>query len=396
LLPHRQHLSKPGARSQEPGARSQEPGLVAKFIIAAVVLSIQSAAAQRIELREQVRAELAQRWQQSDGIPDLSPCVVSWIQEQWWHPSDAEMTRLREEVRGRPDHPERSRLASYELHRQGTPSQYPHALWAAGHDRWRICRDFSPVFYSDVVVTPRYSWNMTQIQLEVAPPGSDQYNGHNAARRSFWYDISFSIDGGLSFMRQSGADHPHEVAVSPDGNWTMTVLLGDGPKESRQQLLVSGDWDVSRGGIVVERIKIHRNPQGSQFAGYEQRLSEHTFSDELGRWIAMRCEWRFATGQLDKVVRVTDIQRKPMTEFRKAFAIPAASSVDVARGQTTFQNILDYRSGAATVPSETGARTIPLTGNARRSVRGWVQAAIAFAIVASIASAWWVRKTRTR
>lgn len=83
-------------------------------IPAAAFLVANAAPSSAQDLSAKVETWLKTEWEAAAKIPDLSPHAIHWVLEMWWYPDAVELDRLRDEVRGRPDHPQAHLLPQYE------------------------------------------------------------------------------------------------------------------------------------------------------------------------------------------------------------------------------------------------------------------------------------------
>ncbi|MFG0285729.1 MAG: hypothetical protein ACF8R7_15025, partial [Phycisphaerales bacterium JB039] len=112
--------------------------------------------------------------------PSFRDCSVAWTLELHNAPAPKEMDRLRESVRGRPEHPDGARLAAYERRLAGTPETVMRQLWRASEDKWRFNQDLAPGVYIDTVVSGDVAWKLSHTTLELAIPSD---GGRSEERR---------------------------------------------------------------------------------------------------------------------------------------------------------------------------------------------------------------------
>lgn len=115
---------------------------------------------------------------------------------------------------------------------------------------------------------------------------------------------------------------------------------------------------------IVELVTVVEGATRPEFNGYNHRLLEHEFSQDLTRWIARRVEFRYPDGTLDRVIRIDRVHARTSAEFESAFEVPAVAGEDVVRGKVTFGRVLDHRSGKATITTNDSVETVPLVQSA--------------------------------
>lgn len=340
--------------------------------------------------------------------PELTDRVrLRWVREFHSFPSNAEMERLKREVPGHPDHPERNDLERFLRHQRGEPTVKPRTAWAVDANTWRLSEDlvgplFKPNAYWDKVVTPTHAFSLCHDTLTVMDPRDGYPPGQDLASLSgeLFGNLFIFLMGGLSQL-QLNADAATVQAFDGQG-WSIKVgYLHRTPGQSGT-VLVRGRWSAgdNRGFIEdISRIATTGSPQSSAKTEVLVTATDWTRVLDTGVWLAGRVTMMGADGRIDKVYRFQSAEREDPATFRRMFEIPERGGVDPFRGTVLPISVFDMRTGKHVLNFPDGRQIVddipsgglsPAAGTSAQLRRvGWAIAAVL--VAAMVALAGWRR-----
>lgn len=297
--------------------------------------------------QEAVQAWFEAEWSANGPeIPDLSGHSVTWRVEFRYVPPAAELDKLRKEVTGKPDHPDRFTLENYERALKNDPSIVRYRLWSHGKGNWRQNKEWGfgndLSHYWDFTLTPKRAWMMLQSSMTIFSPGSPTAPGMDlpSLEHSFGPVLEQLFSAHVPTAARSGYK-PGTVSLAGQ-KWTILVSVSAPNSDAKAALTFSGRWDdqANRGFIEEERVV---SSGDTASVGKATKYLEWTHEPSLDRWVAHRVEMYKSDHRLDRVIVFENAQAEEPGEFEKITAIPPAEGEDPIRGKTTFTRVTDYR-----------------------------------------------------
>jgi len=292
--------------------------------------------------QEELQRWFAQEWKDAAAkkVPDLDGLKVTWQIEDHWAPPADEVRRIREELKGHPDHPDRIIVPIWEARRAGKPSRGVREIWSRGTDEWRMnmsCPDL-PSEYEDEVVTRERIWAMNKGFLGFASHTvPDPEHDIKLHHRMVLNELRTLLRGGLAFATQPNVKCPIARFVDEtrwEASYTTKEVGG---------VHIEGDWDNDAGRGFVRHI-LMEGGTGTGITHIEVNASGWRHLGVGDHWVAQRVEWfRFDPKQLDRVTIFDGIRPLDDGEFDRLTRIPEYNGEDAIRGKVTFQAIEDLR-----------------------------------------------------
>lgn len=313
---------------------------------------------------------------------ELNGCTVEWIQEIHYTPPMAEIIKMREDVRGKPEHPDRPLLVQFEQRLQGRPEIHSMRLWYHGPNEWRQCLDFeSPLGprYWDTTSIAQHCWFLVPETLSVAS-SPDQWPGDtiNSIADSIRSEVTLLLHGGLTGLARTG--YRMERFSLHDSRWRAELVLQNSTREVTNRVYVDGDWNDAIGRGFVSEIADVVSP--SSVPRRRSVVMDWRRHEELNTWVAHRYETHDPDGRLHTRFLFKGARKEAPGEFEAVTAIPPIDGEDPIRGPSKFIRIADYSNGILEQRAADGAMTsTPIaTANVKKPAWhrwvGWVMAVV--------------------
>lgn len=292
-------------------------------------------------------------------LPDLDDLKLTWRIEEYWAPPADEISRIRAELKGHPDHPDRSIVPIWESRRAGKPTVGVREVWMHGTDEWRLNmsnRD-QPEAYEDEVVRRDQMWAMNQnflgIMSHEIPDPTHDITAHH---RIIMNELHILLSGGMIYAAQEGVKCPAAASTSDD-QWAATYSTPE-----IGTVRIEGDWDASSERGIVRHIVIEggKSKSSTPMELFAKDWKPLGYSDA---WIAQRIEVvRLAPRQLDRVTVFEEVRAQEEGEFDRITRLPEYNGADAIRGKVTFTAIEDLRADVRQlrVQTPTGEEIRPL------------------------------------
>lgn len=325
------------------------------------VLALSAAASAQSPTQEQVQAWFDAEWKAADRFPDFGDHAMHWVVENHFVPSPEELARLRAEVVGKPEHPDRQSLDRYEARLRGLPTLRRSTLWCRDRDHWRHNMDGEDprAIPWDTVLTPRHGWHLTKYSLQVADSGDGygpQFDLPNQVR-SLWPEVGQLLTGGLTLGNSFFARLVPQPATVDQFGWQVVAhRVGRNTGTVAYEVVFEGIWDpVAARGFVTSMAQYSPAPER---ALVELRLTKDwQYEPTLERWIAHRAELYSKDTKLDRVLRFDGMTIGDRGRFEAVTAIPRHDRDEPVRGQLTFTRLMDYSDGSITEQTPQGTVT---------------------------------------
>jgi hypothetical protein len=305
-------------------------------------------------------------------------------------PSTDEIEALRARVKGRPDHPDRRRLAALEsaLRWNGWVSQTV-SVWRWGHE-WRINREGEAlrgggVGYFDAAWADGLAWQLNDSQLITVAQtrtGETPYRieGMGAALGG---DVDALLSGGLAALIDLG------IVLIPtlEGDRWRVQARGTSQKGSGYEVEAEGRWQADKGWGTVDRVVSRVGGSGlptvATMSGWE--VVE-------GQPMAAEAVWALTDGTPVARRRLISAGRYGRQEFRALVREPRAHVPDPERGDLSFRAVADFRGRVpvfARVDPQDRSRLVVYEGPEPPGVRmlrplGWVLAVLLVGMLAVV------------
>lgn len=318
-------------------------------------------------------------WQRAGEPLRFEWTSIAWSQEDAWIPPTAEIERLRREVPGRPDHPERTLLEAIEqkLAGRAPTGEFEFVFGGKGEFRLNHHSRYDPNDYYDRIVTRDAMWGLTYMGLGhfdigSKEPGYDLATFAAVAGQTY----SYFLDGGLWTVRLNQMQ-PDPVRLN--GNELVIECRG-GPHDQRATVVAQWDAEASCGFIQSIRFREPRSSDGStvivESSGWE-------YDSFLQRWAAEEVRSKRADGGVVHVWRRGRVGSVDAERFAALIRPPEPDGVDPVRGKVTFKVIEDHRASKRNFTSLTNTGPVVTamppdssTRDARWVTRtGWIVAA---------------------
>lgn len=329
-----------------------------------------------------IQAWFQSEWDAAARDYDLSGVKIRWRVDGLKVPPADEIARLRESVKGRPDHPEKGYLELIERRLRGEDLATRIQLWWLSDSEWRVSEDDGQGGYWDRACTRGTCWSVTRDQLNIVslarrPTGFDVHYDASPTIASTKLDARLFLTGGLHSVAAMGSKVP--ILTRSDDGWV--ARCSGRTNDLDCSIRVERPSTQDRWHITEVEIRVHG---GSRPAGmWSCRSSDWQYDEVIARWVASKIvETDSVTGV--RTLVFDDAAAFSVEEGRMMFAVPDHQRADAVRGQWSFASVRDLREGAAryTQRSEKGFVGVePGATPAERSRRmlrytGWVVAAL--------------------
>lgn len=343
--------------------------------------------------REEVRTWLTSEVARAQSDTPSRNCRIVCRYEQHWFPLQEQLTAMREAVAGHPDHPDLSKLATYDHRKAGTPTRFLRTVWIGADHIWRLSEDFDAAefpsnFYSDVAQGPSVGFFLSPQTLSLIDPGSPPTGKDLRSLRSrAWLTASMVLDGGLYQATLFDAAI-EEVRIEGSRFEAMTRVPDGRPQAGRVHRL-RGEWDDTTHRGLLREIVIIAAASPIEI-GKTIRVDGWRFNSVLNAPIAEQVSLFGADGRLEERYISQSVEMLGAEQIAEVVA-PPVNGRDAFRGQVAPSIVHDHVHGQSTVTRPDGrSSTIPLnnasSGGSNVLLRpvAWGLAAISFATLVAI------------
>jgi len=335
---------------------------------------------------ELVQSWLDKSWLESRTFPAAHPIRVEVTSEYHDVPPTSVLDRLRREVPGHPDHPDRNHLPAYEARLAGKFDRAIVTYWydpATGIRRHnRTYEGIGATTYFDTGIGTDVMWRLMDEQLVIVSVSRpDPMYDFPVLLGGEINDLHVALSGGLF----SGAGHlpPPLVELHDQTSWTATS------EDPKQQITFEarGTWDDTHGVGVLAQVVMRCGDQANPFT-LKYVCTGHRFLEGIGRWTPERIElWKADSVPLRLYSIYTSIDATSVdsSEIKPLVALPAMDGTDPIRGALTFSSTLDLRPGERAFKNRNdqgGITVLPLAQTpefkhySRLRRFGWISAAL--------------------
>lgn len=322
---------------------------------------------------------------------------IEWIEEQYDLPTKAELARMRREVPGHPDHPDKLRLQTAERRLVKGPDKITRVVWMGKEGSLRRSESWPAVSQdTDEVITPGLAWTRSGEQLTAIDPKEGYPPGHNYAPvpNSVKNEVALFLRGGFSIRAGSV---PLELTKFRERGTKWWANVEN--EKYGLGLLLEGDWDAADGNGHCNKVTITRLRPSQDEVGRRWEFTDWKYNDVLHQDVAGKVSEYSADGRLISVNRLKSITAVSKEEIKKVFRIPELGyTEDSYRGRVKLTSLYDYRGGGEPKihfydPDSDKEEVIkesqlPAEKNYRRfRMLGWVTGGMVILIVAGIVMA---------
>jgi len=309
-------------------------------------------------------------WASADKPLNLEWTSIAWTQEDAWLPPPAEIERLRREVPGKPDHPERFNLAVIEqkLAGKNPTGQFEFVFGKGGEFRLNHHSLSDPNDFYDKVLTKDAMWGLTHkglahFDVGSKEPGYDLAAFANVAEQTY----SYFLNGGLWTVR---LNQMQPEPLVQNGN-DLTIECTGGPQNKHATVVAQWDTGVSCG--FIESIRF-QSPDSNDESTDIVESSEWEYDTSLSRWAAKEIRSKRADGGVVHIWRRGIVGAVKAERFAALIRAPEADGVDPVRGKVTFKSIEDRRGSvrSTTALTDAGPVVTAMPPNANVSDSRWI------------------------
>jgi hypothetical protein len=270
----------------------------------------------------------------------LRGLAVTWDSIDLAMPSKDEIARMRREVPGHPDHPERGLLAQVERKLKGEFPAARRTAWCFAGGRVRLNTDSGPDSsqgYMDLVLTPDEAWGMTPEGLDIIDPSRpDPGYDYRAVVPNYLFEARELVSMGASLL-----------ARIPDATWEAATVDSKGRWEKRGRDGRGYSWRVE-GAADGGQLTIHRitATDGATGAESSTRMSDHRREGIADRWVAGAIE--YFEGRPPAAVRRLILHEVRVADESLAanyLRVPNVDQEDAFRGRPKYSMVRDMRTG---------------------------------------------------
>lgn len=280
--------------------------------------------------------------------------IQNWILEQWVHGSPASghqyifaewvdryhevpdadtLEKLRQSVRGRPQHPQYAELAQYERRLREGPDIEEIKYWLGEPGAFRRSATNSSG-YSDIVVTPKRSWSVSPHQLTAFNPANGFPEGYNYGP---WEGVGRRVVGGFLHGAFSIKIPIGNVSITDfdlvNDTWRCAIFSQD----PLIKLVAEGMWDTRTKSGYAESVRITEFDQSPDEVGRRWEFAgwgEFTHGEDV--LFAVQREYA-SNGRLVQETELRSVQTISREEFRRVIEQPSLNRrEDPIRGQLSF------------------------------------------------------------
>lgn len=364
------------------------------------IVAIQASAQTEAELRRWLEQEI------NDAAVHPFPAGISLEFDEVFHGrlTSEELTTLKQQVRGKPDHPAQQQIKETERRLADGPDVRRWIVWMGDDHHWRINQTMVrwdlPGSYVDHAWNGDLIWQLSgdalvMVSADAAPSGRDFASFRDSAQRH----IDALLRGGLGF-RADASTGPTISNVSVEGaDWSAT-LEGVTRNGSRVALEFQGRWNASLGRGFVELQRLIDSPV-AEAIGESARFLSWQAVGESDLWIAGRVEYRVASGTLDQALEFREAEPYDEGRLDELTRLPSPTGDDAIRGPLTIRTVSDYRPGR--LVEHTYEDAVPVGSRSLRTVSqeaedyrrlGWIAAVLLGCFLAAVAlHRRWVART---
>lgn len=342
-----------------------------------------------------IRAWLESECKSTLSLRDAEGKLFRWHTEYFYVPPPSQLQKWRDEVKGKPEHPQKRLLDKYEARLKNGPLLDPIACYYIDSKTWRIVDDLAeavePGYFLDSAHTPSYSWVWQPrrlVRMDADPDSKLPIPIPGSMRGDFDFMYLLCVTGPLAGLAKGDLWEKANIKIEDSGRVLITIT---------QRTPVPGGESTNTGSIEVEwdeTTKTGRptrcwntyDPPVKGLSTPKVQFAKWRFDDVLGRNVAARV--------VLEDMAVDDPMRDPVYAivFDSTEVIPPeiASEVvkpptkdrpDVVRGQVaTGMDDQDFRGRSL---NSSAAEKVLVQGN-RTASKSWMEQLLSWAGLGAI------------
>lgn len=277
----------------------------------------------------------------AEGAP-TSGFRFQWRLEHLEVPTEAQLNALRQAVQGRPEHPERQTLATYEWRQKNT--QYTDKVLWSLDGVFRFNESFhwlSKSQFADIATHPSATWLLTEGQITLVDadgPVEPGYDYRASVTRVHMRELRYFFTGGL--YAPAGADRSGALRLSGD-RWSCRFESTDA-SGVRRVVEASGAWHADAGHGTVDRADM-RAVTGDKVERQLIHAKDWRIEPALGEVVAHEVLVSSPDGRPLRRYLLAGVEPVTAADMARLTAIPALGGSDPIRGELAARGLSDMR-----------------------------------------------------
>ena len=293
-----------------------------------------------------VAAEAARAWFDSvweGGVDGTGASMVFVEWEARLHPEvwGRDLERLRRDVPGKPDHPQRGVLERTERRLASGPDVERHAAWLGERGEIRRRERIGTASENDLVLTDRLAWSAVGDALVVMDPRDGwpegrRWGGHGRSTRQ---SLASFFDGALSIRAGGGHLEIDGFGLEGDRWWA------EAAHEIGLRVRYEGLWDAARGVGRAESAEVVRSDPTPEEVGKRWEAREWSWREEAGGWVAGVLVELAPGGRVLREEVLVELSEVGERELREVLALPdfEGGGADPVLGEVEWASVTDFR-----------------------------------------------------
>ncbi|RLE17087.1 MAG: hypothetical protein DRJ50_14490, partial [Actinobacteria bacterium] len=286
----------------------------------------------------EVEAWFHQERAHASEIFDLHGLQFRYAIEHRDIPSKESLEQMRAAVVGRPDHPLRRDIETFDRRLRNGPDVTECSVWLDS-DLWRWNRTFGfgngPEFI-DIAAGDGVTWSLSPDQLNIAdrgaaPPGYAYDESITTIRR----DLGQLLNGSIGIGVDSEAEIT-DFSVSKD-RWRCRIERGP-----EWAVVLEGHWSAQSGRGFVDILRYQQN-RSSDYVGATIEFLSWRFESKENRWIAGEVVERDRTGRSTRVLVFRNVAGQDTIDVSTLVKPPVLGEPDPVRGFVRVSRVEDHR-----------------------------------------------------
>jgi hypothetical protein len=305
----------------------------------------------------------------ADG-PNWDGISLKYRVEFVYLPPAKELESLRARVAGKPEHPERPKLESYERYiATGKAPATQYQIWRMGQE-WRCAKSWDRPErpYWDFGWSREGAWELLPQTLIVSPPDATAHSHASkvaSVASGVTHNASLFLSGGL--ISAGSLQIPIVVRMQSAGRWSAEGTRKDDRIEAR--LRAQGTW-MGNGRGTVERCILETRPQGAEAWQVGTYISEGWKDhDDVGIRLASVVTLYNNDNAPEQRYVLLGVEEFTSDQFRSIVRVPELNKPDPVRGALTFRTVRDTRPDATSLWEGQGLE--PTIAQVDRDSREW-------------------------
>lgn len=339
---------------------------------------------------EAIRAWLVREAEAANDLDFLRDRLVTIDYTEHAPLSLAELEQLRENVKGKPNHPGRRTLERYEE----CPRTVRLEFRIRGRGEWRIGstqQDSEEKSYRDTIMTDELAWSLSERALVLIDHSRGWPDRRDLSRRETSLDARLF---GLFLPFKAGPDDrldSESIRVTINGDeetWTAFAASDD-----NRTFRIMGRWSEEHQRPFFERLRVRWPGLDEDDPGSRTDCGAWRWIPEANRWAATESTRFHPDDTIRHTLRLVSVEREPPGYFEEVSTPPQIDGADPIRGEVTATVVNDYTPEHATFKAIGGDRSVEETtvfdrvedsGRSTLRITGWFAAGAIAALLIAI------------